>query len=183
MCIFFLSYKYKTLTSGCLSIPKLHRKELQVILRTLSVNNFDFFNVSGGLLGWLELKRTLIFYTEYGMKWLFGGECVCLVFARTSTLLPFVRVVMQFGRGSLLPLARHCWMELYAVRWVFVYFLVYCEVLLCMLQRPCIMEIFLCVSLFFLHYGNGAWVRFRNLIKNWLLKCRGCVMIKRKAEW
>jgi hypothetical protein len=47
-CAFVLSYKYKTLTSGYLSIPKLHRKELQVILRTLPVNNFDFFNVSGG---------------------------------------------------------------------------------------------------------------------------------------
>ena len=47
-----------------------------------------------------------------------------------------------------------------------------------MLWRPCITEIFLCVSLFFLPNGNGAWVRFRSLIKNWLLKCRGYVMIK-----
>jgi len=65
-------------------------------------------------------------------------------------------------------------MELIAIRWVFLYFLVYCGVILCMLRRPCITEIFLCVSLFFLLYGNSAWVRF----KNWLLKGRGYVMIK-----
>jgi len=65
------------------------------------------------------LKRTLIFFLykvwfDFFFKYkvwfevaLFGGECVCLVFARNSTLLPFVRVAMQVGRGSLLPLARH----------------------------------------------------------------------------
>jgi hypothetical protein len=59
-----------------------------------------------------------------------------------------------------------------------ILFIVYCGVLLCMLQRSCITEIFLCVNLFFLLYGNSAWVRFRSLIKTWLLKCRGYVMIK-----
>lgn len=59
-----------------------------------------------------------------------------------------------------------------------ILFIVHCGVLLCMLQRPCITEIFVHVNLFFLPYGNSAWVRFRSLIKNWILKCRGYVMIK-----
>jgi hypothetical protein len=45
-----LSCKYKTLTIGYLSIPKLQRKLLQVILRMFAVNNFDFFNVSDSLI-------------------------------------------------------------------------------------------------------------------------------------
>jgi len=45
-----LLYKYKTLTIGYLSIPKLHRNVLQFILRMLPVNNFDFFNVCGSLI-------------------------------------------------------------------------------------------------------------------------------------
>ena len=37
-----------------------------------------------------------------------------------------------------------------------ILFIVYCGVLLCMLQRPCITEIFVSVNLFFLPYGNSA---------------------------
>jgi len=47
-----------------------------------------------------------------------------------------------------------------------ILFIVYCGVILCMLQRPCITEIFVCVNLFFLPWGNSARVRFRSLIKN-----------------
>lgn len=36
-----------------------------------------------------------------------------------------------------------------------ILFIVYCGVL-CMLQTPCITEIFVCVNLFFLPYGNSA---------------------------
>jgi hypothetical protein len=52
-------------------------------------------------------KNTDFLYEVWYEVALFGGECVCLVFARTSTLLPFVRVAVQVGGGSLLPLARH----------------------------------------------------------------------------
>jgi len=52
-------------------------------------------------------KNTNFLYEVWFEVALLGGECVCLVFARTSTLT-FVRVAMQVGRGSLLPLSRHC---------------------------------------------------------------------------
>lgn len=50
----------------------------------------------------IRIEKCTFFFIQSVVRSGFGAECVCLVFARTSVLLPFMRVAVQVGRGSLL---------------------------------------------------------------------------------